>query len=281
MFNRSVIQTQIIRLVGVVSSILLLLAVTRCNQPTPEIHSEIPASPINHYIVAYSNFQDEANPALATHLRLITSDSLNTDCFKLSNGKQDSTAITQVSMINGNLIIQLHTMLGDVSLYDLNQIKDSIKVHSTCANIFVLMSEMPWCNQFGLFQRLKINASQTTIYNESNFWTAVEPIFKELPQQTYFIGGQMGKEKGDDGYTYFQYENISLIGTGTGESKESNVLKFNLHESKEVSIELHFVNNDTVFDLKTYKLPFSRQKKSSLKPFLTKSSTRTTLVHSE
>jgi len=236
-----------------------------CARPTPELFHVQVNSPIDEIICVQSNAKSTTG---GFEVNRKIPDSLFTTYLKLheldSRGKKRCT----FSAINDNYYIHLNR--DSLNQENLQLIKDSISAHQQCKRYFILSENMIWCNNRSLFCKVQTEQSRIGEYRDNNFWTELEPMFNKLEQDVYFIGGGMARDTGDDGYLYFAYENIHLIGTGIGESLESNALKINIHEDDRISIEVHAEYSDSIFDLKTYKLPFSRQRKSSLKPFFQK-----------
>jgi hypothetical protein len=241
-----------------------IIVIGGCARSTPELLNVDIGSPINEVIIVHSNPDESAGQF---KLNRALNDSILSNRLNLQ-ASSDENRLNHFSSIGNNYYIYLAT--DSLGKKELQIIKDSIAIHKDSKRYFVLSKNMAWCNNRSLFHKIKTERSRSGEYTDNNFWTDLEPMFKKLKQEVYFIGGGMARDIGDDGYLYFAYENIHLVGTGIGESAESNVLKINLHENDEISIELHLQHSDSILDLKTYKLPFSRQRKSSLKPFFQK-----------
>lgn len=149
----------------------------------------------------------------------------------------------------------------------LDWIESELMKSSAVDRVFVLMHKLIWWNQHSIFKEITVNSRWNTDHMKLNFWTDIEPLFNGLGKHVYFIAGDMAGDKNDDGYMYFNYENLHFIGTGVGASEESNYLHLNVHENNAVSIDVHLLNDSiNTYDLKTYTVPFLEAKKSPLKP---------------
>lgn len=266
MFYRAFVQAKIV---------LLVLVFTSCNKELPEKKPQIINAPVNYsFVVAsiQSNDAESAVQLMETMSGLITPRHWKTfGLSQLQSPVIDESLMNPIKsgqyyMAQGDLFIEVITDEGMFTRQHLSMIRKAIDVHSNAVNIFVLMDQVPWYNQHSIFKRIKFSKLSGVNYIDLNFWNEVEPMFKGLPQQVYFVGGAMGRSSDDEGYMYFHYANLHILATGAGKSPESNVLCFKVHDAKEVSIELHPTANDTVFDLTTYSLPYSQAEKKPLKP---------------
>jgi hypothetical protein len=146
-------------------------------------------------------------------------------------------------------------------------LKEELNSPKTYDNIFVFLHKLLWWNKENVYSELTPNSVWNTDHLKLNFWSELEPTFNNLTQDVYLIAGDMGGGINNDGYMYHNYENIHLVGSGMGASEESNYLTFNVHKTKEVSIELHSFHSDSVFNLKSFTVPFSGAEKQPLKHF--------------
>ncbi len=232
MLYRAFIQAQII----VIAALLL-----SCGKKTPEKISEpLGANPAVQFLVRNVPYENQF---------ALTIDTI------LNEAPVDNFVWIHVADSNGyysqNVLDSLRQVLAENSSQDI---------------VFVVLDNPTWANPYGIFKRLQIPAVREALYTNSNFWTDVEPLLKASEKKVYIIAPGFAKNKGDDGYTYESYATLHYIGIGSGMSDESCTLRITLSDYGETALELKFSDNDTLFDLKTYTLPFARSVKTHLKP---------------
>ena len=233
MLYRSFIQAQII---------ISFLLLSGCTKPVPKKVSKEILSPVElEYVL----------PILRRNLKLS-----DTNC-----------GFAELLTPANDFFIHIGDENGIYCPNTIEQIENAIdRMTDTSGILFVLVDHFTWGNQYGIFKRIKSNSIREGTYNESNFWSEVEPILNNCGHSVYVICNTLGKEIGDDGYVYQSYENLHLVGYGKGFSEESCELTVSRHQNDEVSLGLLFQDNDTLYDLKTYVLPFARAKREPLQP---------------
>lgn len=93
-------------------------------------------------------------------------------------------------------------------------------------NIFVFVHRLIWVTEGTPYYKLRDELNSSDGYNfQSNFWTDVEPLFRNLDAQVYIVAGDVGVTWAMPVF-YEHYENIHLIASGMGGAEEENYLIF-------------------------------------------------------
>jgi hypothetical protein len=107
---------------------------------------------------------------------------------------------------------------------------------STTDNIYVFFHQILWKeadNQFNYICWNSIAGRGDTV----NFWTEVEPIFRNLPNEVIMFAGDLGASWSTD-VSYDHYDNIILISSGMGDENGENFIVVNVDSSKSVHYDL-------------------------------------------
>lgn len=95
-------------------------------------------------------------------------------------------------------------------------------------NVFVLVHKLIWVTKDTPYYVLRSRLNSSDGYNfQSNFWTDVEPLLRNLDAQVYVIAGDVGVTWAMPVF-YEHYANIHLIASGMGGSEEENFLLFDV-----------------------------------------------------
>lgn len=81
---------------------------------------------------------------------------------------------------------------------------------------------------------------------EINFWTEIEPLFNNLPNNVVMFSGDFGAANWSDNLMYDSYDNITLIGSGMGEGAYNgdNFIIVNIGEDKSITYDLICLNEN-------------------------------------
>jgi len=145
--------------------------------------------------------------------------------------------------ISGNQLIFLQDLLE-------TEISDT-------ANIFVFFHQLMWWEKDNKYGVLKLNSFEDKA-DTLNFWTEVEPLFHDLPNQIYMFAGDIGAAEWSDDAMYDHYDNITFIATGMGEGVGDNFIFIDVDENGEVSFEMIALNGDDIHamgNIEDYQIP--------------------------
>ena len=117
-------------------------------------------------------------------------------------------------------------------------------------NIFVFFHQVLWWTPDNKYKNLHIN-SEAGRDETINFWTEIEPLFTALPNKVYMFSGDVGAFDNGSEYMYDSYKNISLIATGMGGGARDNYILAKRNDDDTVDLQIVFLNEDRVEDLKT------------------------------
>ena len=163
---------------------------------------------------------------------------------------------------NGDLFIVLDANVIEW-LIDQSQI-DSLKIvlaneAPEAENVFVFFHQLLWWTPSNQFQRLNVN--NTLNYPDSvNFWTEVEPLFHNLPNNIVMFAGDLGAHYGYrwDSFMYYTYDNITFVASGMGNFKSDNFIIIDVLPDKSLRYRLIAINGDdedALGKLEDYQLP--------------------------
>ena len=129
--------------------------------------------------------------------------------------------------------------------------------YNKAANIFVFFHQLLWWERDNIYKEVHPNS----LYKRKdtiNFWTEVEPLFRDLPNQVHMIAGGIGAHNNGHEFMYHKYDNITFIASGMGGGKRDNIVIINVHSDKSISYELIALNGEDIYALgrlEDYKLP--------------------------
>ncbi|MFK5970583.1 MAG: T9SS type A sorting domain-containing protein [Candidatus Marithrix sp.] len=112
-------------------------------------------------------------------------------------------------------------------------------------NIFVLFHQLLWWENNNIYQPFKPN-SFFGINNPTNFWSHIEPLFNQLPNQVVFCAGDMGAASWSSDFVYDSYDNITIVGSGMGEGVGDNFVIINVNQDKSVNYDLICLNDSII-----------------------------------
>jgi len=90
-------------------------------------------------------------------------------------------------------------------------------------NIFVMHHELIWWSPYNILNSVIINY-QPDYPGSTNFWSEIEPIFNNLPNNVIFFAGDLGATLSVTPFMYYNYDNITMIGTGMGGGQNDNFI---------------------------------------------------------
>ena len=77
-------------------------------------------------------------------------------------------------------------------------------------NIFVCFHPLLWWEPDNIYANIKPN-SFAGMVSPINFWTDIEPLFHQLPNQVVFCAGDLGATSWSNDFMYDLYDNISFF----------------------------------------------------------------------
>ena len=117
--------------------------------------------------------------------------------------------------------------------------------YETVDNIFVFFHQLLWWENDNIYKPYKPN-SFAGIVRPINFWTVIEPLFNELPNQVVFCAGDMGAASWSSDFVYDSYDNISIVGSGMGEGIGDNFVVINVNQNKSIDYDLICLNDSVL-----------------------------------
>jgi hypothetical protein len=109
--------------------------------------------------------------------------------------------------------------------------------HPQVDNIFVLHHQLLWWAPDNQFASLKLNSTAGRAPS-TNFWSDIEPLFHKLPNQVFFIAGDLGAHAGADSRLEHSYDNITFLASGMGAGAGAdNYLEISVLRDKNVEYE--------------------------------------------
>lgn len=131
-------------------------------------------------------------------------------------------------------------------------LKNTLRIDGKKAkNIFIMAHHLLWYSK-EKFSKPMPNSTRDRPIN-TNFWTKIEPFLKNQTKPVYLFAGDMGaftkefrKQKRTIEYFYYNYDNITFIGTGMGGGVRDNFIIVDIHEDQSVSFRLIHLNGDDI-----------------------------------
>ena len=124
-------------------------------------------------------------------------------------------------------------------------------------NIFVFFHQLLWWSPDNKYNNVKPN-SLTGRSDSINFWSTVEPLFKNMPCNVVMFSGDVGAASWSADYMYDKYDNITLIASGMGEGTGDNIVIVDVLTDNSVKyrlISLDCENINCLGKLEDYTLP--------------------------
>ncbi len=84
-----------------------------------------------------------------------------------------------------------------------------------------------WWEPDNIYANIKPN-SFAGMVSPINFWTDIEPLFHQLPNQVVFCAGDLEAASWSNDFMYDSYDNIRLMGSGMGEGIGDNFIVINV-----------------------------------------------------
>ncbi len=90
-------------------------------------------------------------------------------------------------------------------------------------NVFVFFHQLLWWTPDNKYKNVKPNSLQARS-DSINFWSTVEPLFRNIPCNVVMFAGDVGAGSWSADYMFDKYDNITLIASGMGEGIGDNFL---------------------------------------------------------
>jgi len=104
-------------------------------------------------------------------------------------------------------------------------------------NIFVFFHQILWRENDNIYQDIIPNSFSGRA-DTINFWSEVEPLFNNLPNEVFMFCGDLGAGSWSSNVMYDAYDNISFIGSGMGDVNGENFIVVNVLNDKTVNYDL-------------------------------------------
>lgn len=125
-------------------------------------------------------------------------------------------------------------------------LQDAVAVnYQSVDNIFVFFHQMLWWESDNIYHSIFPN-SFAGRDDEINFWTVIEPLFNNLPNNVILFAGDFGAASWSDNLMYDNYDNITFIGSGMGEGPYNgdNFVIANIGVDKSITYDLICLNEN-------------------------------------
>ena len=155
-------------------------------------------------------------------------------------------------MYQNNLFIILDTnidkwnILGDQLIFLMNTLRNDGK---KADNIFILTHHLLWYSKENFPNPIPNSTYGRAL--ETNFWSKIEPLLRNQKKPVFLFAGDMGafpkefrKQKNTIEYFYYNYDNITFIGTGMGGGVKDNFVIVDILKNKTVDFRLIHLNGD-------------------------------------
>lgn len=142
---------------------------------------------------------------------------------------------------NGDLFIILDPNIDQWNINgpQLEFLKNSLKNASEYKNIFVFFHQILWWEKGNKYKLSYLNSRHGRAKN-INFWSEVEPLFKQLKNNVYMFAGDTGVAK----YSlpsYDTYDNIHFIASGMGGGVNDNYVKVDIINDADHTVDIKFI----------------------------------------
>ncbi len=97
------------------------------------------------------------------------------------------------------------------------------EINPAIKNIFVFFHQLLWWSPENKYKNVKPNSFDGRS-DSINFWTTVEPLFKNISCNVVMFAGDVGAASWSADFMYDRYDNITLIASGMGEGAGDNFL---------------------------------------------------------
>lgn len=109
-------------------------------------------------------------------------------------------------------------------------------------NIFVFFHQLLWWKWNNIYSDIVPN-SYFGMETPTNFWTEIEPMFNDLPNNVIMCSGDLGGTSYSSDFMYDTYDNITLISSGMGEGDGDNFIVINVDTNNNLSYDLICLND--------------------------------------
>ncbi len=123
-------------------------------------------------------------------------------------------------------------------------------------NIFVFFHQLLWWDENNIYSQISPN-SLAGRADTINFWTEVEPFFRQKPNHIVFFAGDVGAASWSSDFMYDAYDNIELVASGMGENIGDNFIVTNVNQDKTIDYDLICLSDidlECFGDIKDYQL---------------------------
>jgi hypothetical protein len=157
--------------------------------------------------------------------------------------------ITYYSFIHQNdlfIILDPNIDSCNISSDQLAFLKNIVEENAqTVDNIFVMFHQLLWWEYDNKYADIKPNSSDG-MADSINFWTEIEPLFRQLPNKVVFCAGDLGAAPWSSDFMYDTYDNISFVATGMGEGVGDNFIIINVDSGKAITYDLICLNDSNI-----------------------------------
>ena len=148
------------------------------------------------------------------------------------------------SFLHGNdlfIILDPNIDHWNISGKQLLFLKNTLNESASLSNhIFVFFHQVLWRTEKNRFRSVRLNSTLGRS-NKINFWTNIEPLFKELENKVVMFAGDLGAGWWSSDVMYYNYENITLIASGMGSRFGDNFVVVNVSNDN-ISYDLISLN---------------------------------------
>lgn len=119
----------------------------------------------------------------------------------------------------------------DFLMRELSRIDPAVK------NVFVFFHQLLWWSPGNCYKNVKPNSLEARA-DSINFWSTVEPLFREISANVVMFAGDVGAASWSADYMYHHYDNITFIASGMGEGIGDNYVIVDVMDDNTVAYRL-------------------------------------------
>ena len=168
---------------------------------------------------------------------------------------------TYFSFVNGSdlfIILDPNIDGWNISGDQLSFLDSTLNANTSSSNnIFVFFHQLLWWQSENIFSSIYPNS----LYGRDetiNFWSAVEPLFSELPNNVFLFAGDVGAFPTGKEVFYHCYDNVKFIASGMGDGVRDNFIIVDVSEIGQVRFRLIALNGNDINglgELRDHQLP--------------------------
>ena len=118
--------------------------------------------------------------------------------------------------------------------------------YANVQNIFVFFHQLLWWKNDNIYKKVNPNSFSGRA-DTINFWSSIEPLFHQLPNQVIMFAGDVGAAYWSSDFMYDTYDNITLIASGMGEEDGDNFIVVNVDTARKIKYDLICIDTPELY----------------------------------